>query len=283
MPGLGGGFKDLEGGLESEPRLDPGNEGCKGPGPGLGVILAREEVGQFVTQGHELVARGMEHDYGGVRGRPRPGEKWRRSSISWDRAGNPDLGGGGPAPGRRPGRAAAPRFPVPGRGASPAAGHRSDGIGRTRPGRRRSGRPWRSGSNVLPHLGQFIGGDGCAPPVTGLSQVALALQASLALPGDGHCALSNSLPRFGPWTTRQPLWARAIKCANARTSGRGGVKTLRLQDEHVILPLKLSNGKARTYEQRYPRPGQAQSSTTVGDRPPKTRRRRSKSANTRAG
>jgi len=62
LPGLGGGFKDLEGGLESEPRLDPGNEGCKSPGPGLGVVLAGKKMGQFVTQGHKLPARGMEHD-----------------------------------------------------------------------------------------------------------------------------------------------------------------------------------------------------------------------------
>lgn len=46
----------------SKPHFDPGHQGCEVSGPGLGVILAREEVGQFMAQRHDLVARGMEHD-----------------------------------------------------------------------------------------------------------------------------------------------------------------------------------------------------------------------------
>jgi hypothetical protein len=45
-----------------EPCLDPGDERGISPGPGLGVILTRKEVRQFMTEGYELVPRGMEHD-----------------------------------------------------------------------------------------------------------------------------------------------------------------------------------------------------------------------------
>ena len=46
-----------------EPGLDPGDERRTGPGPVFGVVLAGEEVGQLVTQGHELMPGRMQHDF----------------------------------------------------------------------------------------------------------------------------------------------------------------------------------------------------------------------------
>ena len=131
-----------------EPGLDPGDEGRTGPGPVFGVVLAGEEVGQLVTQGHKSMPGRMEHDFAVVRDRPPPGERWRRHSIFWGQADIPGRGGVGPAPGRKPRRSVEPRFPVPETGATPAAAHRSDGSPGTRPGRQKPGRhvgPDRSG------------------------------------------------------------------------------------------------------------------------------------------
>jgi hypothetical protein len=44
------------------PGFDPGNQVCKSPGPHLGVVLTREEMGQFVAQGHKALARWIDHD-----------------------------------------------------------------------------------------------------------------------------------------------------------------------------------------------------------------------------
>jgi hypothetical protein len=59
------GVMRFDGDRRSELRFDPGNEPGKGSPPGIGVVLAREQVGQFVTQGHELLARRMEHNAAG--------------------------------------------------------------------------------------------------------------------------------------------------------------------------------------------------------------------------
>jgi hypothetical protein len=51
--------------LGLKPGLDPGHERGKGPGPVLIVVLAGEEVGQFVAQTQELVSRRVQQDGAG--------------------------------------------------------------------------------------------------------------------------------------------------------------------------------------------------------------------------